>query len=280
MHSNQSESLFDKLTRLVTVDGLCTPLGPALLGEELIEEAVHRLHENAISCGYDPVDRVLLVFSNGKLQGWTRFDFLSLSENRRVKDETLAFGECQIVSSNTSVMSIVHLFRESNEQLFFVVSGNVICGTVRYADLFSQEFRLCLFALSLELEEASLRRLIVLPEDSFAFLSEPRQEAAKNVFDLRYPGRQMDFHTLLKCTTFIDKGTMIIKSKAVNSYSSSQLKNSFSRIERIRNHCAHPSGNKSEWLMLSQPAILAETISTVNSLIEELDQFKLRIPSK
>jgi hypothetical protein len=272
MQSNHSESLFSKLTSLVTVDGLYTPLGPALSGEELIEEAVHRLHENAISCGYDPVDRILLVFSNGKLKGWTRFDFLSLSENRHVKDETLAFGEYQIVSSNTSVMSIVHLFRESEEQLFFVVSGNVISGTVRYADLFSQEFRLCLFALSLELEEVSLRRLAILPEESFTLLSGPRQEAARNVFNLRYPGRQMDFQTLLKCTTFIDKGTMVIKSRTVTSYSPSHLKKSFSRIERIRNHCAHPSGNRSEWLVLSQPDVLAETISSVNSLIEQMGQ--------
>lgn len=270
--SARLESVFDKLVQLVTVESMQTPLGPVLSDRDLIEDAVQKLHGVAVECNYDPVDRISLVVSDGHLKGWCRFDALSVSEKRTVIEEVIGFGEKQIVTADTSIIYIVKLFKETDEQLFFVLRKDKISGTIRYADVFSQEFRLCLFALSLELEEASLRRLLLDPVGSLSWLSPARIESAREVFDLRFSGRHMDDVLLLKCTTFIDKGSIIIKSKALKSHTAVSLKRMFARIERIRNHCAHPSGNRSEWLVLSQPKVLADTIAFVSQVINELDQ--------
>ena len=236
--------IFERFATLVTVADLATPLGPDLQSEMAIEDAIYALESACETGSYDPVSRCSLVFEGGKVIGCLKVHDLHAAETRKLSRLAHKIDPLTLISSDMSAIAFATLCCESDVPLFFVLDGNRLIGTVSYSDLYSAPFRLCLFGLTLQLEEAALFVLQQNPDLSINSLSDGRKAKASEVATLR-SGKTAASTTrfLVGCTTFIDKFTMLSKTTELVGFEKKQLREIFSSAERVRNYCAHPDGD-------------------------------------
>lgn len=263
-------SRLEELKSMSRVADASVPLAGFFNATELVEDVARKMHEMALTGFYDPVERFGAVIQDGELIGWISFDTVVVSDARLLKDIYNQFGRHQITASDASIFSVIEHFKNFPYSILFVLEQFSLIGTVRYSDLFTQTFRISLLALSLDLEEEALNLIRTHGASAWNSLSAQRMEAALKVGGLRYPGRNLEIPTLLGCTTFIDKLTIISKLKLLNMYSKTDLTATFRRVERIRNLCAHPGGDPSEWSEVTDADKLCSTISWAIRITESM----------
>jgi hypothetical protein len=235
-------SVFLQLTRLFTVRDLQSPLGPDVEAGMPTAEACEFLSEEALLGGYVSIDRISLVKRGAELAGWIGFDSL-MPDFKTVGDSMDPIEPGMIVTADTSVLNAVDLFSTAQRHFFFVLEDNRITGTLHYQDLFKLPFRLCLFSLTIHLEQASLELALIDPQRSWEALTSSRQKLAEDVYTKRQeaPRENPGPVDLLGCTTFCDKARIIGKRNLVPGASKKRIKAVFVKAEKIRNACAHTS---------------------------------------
>jgi hypothetical protein len=220
-------------------------------------------------------------------------------------DDVVPILPSQILSATTPLTDATILFAERQPAMlddfgvldhshdlafFFVLDDSRISGILRWGDLFKAPGRLCLFALTLELEEAALELCSKFAGQCWDAIPEQRRTLAWAVHRKRYgesdekyiqklsvrvsSGDGTDLlqaivRDLIDCTTFIDKATMITKCNLLVDFSNEKIRRLFSRAERIRNACAHPAGGD-DLGGITTPGKLAELIRECQLLIDEI----------
>jgi hypothetical protein len=240
-------TIFRQLAEFIKARHIQSALGPAVLTGDSPTDGWDSLSEAAREGGYDPMERISLVLDGNHPVGWIGFDSIvaTVSDMSSIADPIPTEG---MVSADTHVLELVGLFAQRRQPFYFVLEGSRITGTISYDNLFAPPFRLCLLALTLELETAALDRALVSPMVSWSVLPEGRQEKAIEIFRARgghEPNPEWPpYDQFLACTTFIDKAT-ILRKRRLTVHAPNEIDTVFARAERVRNACAHtdPDGH-------------------------------------
>lgn len=166
-----------------------------------------------------------------------------------------------IVSADTTLMHFIRLAsgRPLNDT-FFVLDQSDLLGVIEYNDLFEHDhFRICLFALTLQLEELALKLCLRSPLDNWSALSPGRQVKAieqynrKRKQEHKRRGERLDWPepepiktvtsesdalSCLTTTLFADKSDILRKRRLLSEHTKRAV-SILSEAERIRNKCAH-----------------------------------------
>src|ERR1019366_5860278 len=164
-------SVFRHLAGSVQAKHIQGALGPRVRGDQSGQEASELLLEASMDNGYDPMSRISLVMAGDRPVGWIGLDMLDPTESE-VATVAEAVSASAMVSGDTPVLEVVRLFSNNSGHFYFVLQESQITGTIHYADLVGAPFKLCLFALTLELETAALDLALQTPIDSWSALSE------------------------------------------------------------------------------------------------------------
>jgi hypothetical protein len=175
---------FEIVTSVVVARSVLEPLGPSLPAQMELGEAFGTVCSAAEEGSYVCVDRVSLVYDGPELVGWYTAD-MSDPDSESVAEVMRPIYALELVSADTSVFKLVQLLadRPRSGAVLFVLDQDAIIGTISHEMLRHPVFRLCLFALSLELEETSLSAAMVNPLASWNTLSPARRTKAQEVHD-------------------------------------------------------------------------------------------------
>ena len=270
---------FEIVTSVVVARSVLEPLGPSLPAQMDLEEAFGTVCSAAEEGGYVFVDRVSLVYDGPELVGWYTAD-MGDPDSESVAEVKRRIYALELVSADTSVFKLVQLLadRPRSGAVLFVLDQDAIIGTISHEMLRHPVFRLCLFALSLELEEASLSAAMVNPLASWNTLSPARRAKAQEVHD-RISSEshrkasslaQKPWGQLLASTTIADKGKIVAKLKLLPGRSRSQVESLFAKVEQFRNWCAHTSDSRDESRLNLEPKHVARFITSCTEAISTL----------
>ena len=265
-------SIFRQMAGSIQARHIQRPLGPPVQANDSIGDASDSLSVASFEGGYDPMERISLVLAADRPVACIAFEDLeaTLKDVSSAAEPILADD---IVSADTPVLELVKLFSNESRVLYFVLHESQITGTIYYEDLLGSSFKLCLFALTLELEAVALDLALQKPRVSWSVMSDGRREKAMDVYRHRYkrepdPGR-LPFDHLLGCTTFIDKGT-ILKKRRLIAYGPDEIDSIFSEAERVRNSCAHTDPEKELGRLLLDRASLLGFINKTEEMIDSI----------
>jgi len=234
-------STFNELSQLINVNDIYEPF----IGEFDSSESVASVGDvwGSICCeeSLDPMEMHALIKKNEEVIGIMTYEDLEASKMLYECDISPISGH-NLISSDTPLIEAVNPV--CNKDFHLVLKGNQFIGFLVYSHFYKLPFRLCLFALLIDLERLMLE---ITKSSSTSFLNhlpEGRLQKAKDIyghrgFSLNKENKEYD-SKLIDCTTFIDKFTMLRKDpdiiqKCPNS------KNDFTKIaEKIRNSVAHP----------------------------------------
>lgn len=264
-------SVFDHMARLVSARDLQSKLGPQLDGAQSASDAWASLCEVAADEGYDPMDRISLVMDQRRAVGWVGLDMLD-------RPTVIACAEplqaSSLLSADTTALELADVFCATTHHFFFVLDHHSITGTLHYEDLFRLPFRLCIFALTLQLEDSALKLASTQPRESWEVLSESRRQKAEDVYDKRYGRRPDSTHVpldqLLGCTAFCDKGTIIKKRRLLPTLSGNKIESVFGRADEVRNACAHTNPDQFQGGTVLERENLRDFILQTQSLIDDI----------
>lgn len=275
------DSVFERMAGLVRVRDIQTPFGFVLSGSADVKypEKPHpsfishrAIRDDLQASGllglpYLTFDRDFRVY----LSDLNRQD----GEDEIYAEPKFVLREEHLVSADTSLWHALQLFAIppdphaaetacSQRDALIVLDGNRFTGLLTPHNFGSQPARLCLLALTLELERAALEFCSFHAMEFFELLPEGRREKARRMFKERYLDRKVTLPLIvpevpaflevsaqsshrvrevvgalrLDCTNFIDKGTMLHRSGAT-WFEPGDIKTLFKRAERLRNACAH-----------------------------------------
>jgi hypothetical protein len=241
----QDQSTFRKLASLVRVRDL-QGIGPNVEIDMTPLEAGRLASEHSIESDCDPMELEMIVFSGSEAVGTVWYE--ELDNEISLCDSMTPITVTRVLPAEATYFEAVRAFRERKCRSFVVIDGGGPTGTLALPDLLKPPGRMCLFALTLELE--------VLSQDAciwrglFASLPDARKDKAREVFRKKQQGQSQHEPTereLIENTTFIDKGTMLLKggSEVLSGWSSPEIKSLFTRAEHVRNACAHPTDEAS-----------------------------------
>jgi hypothetical protein len=239
-------SIFRQMAGSIRAKHIQTALGPPVQPNQSVAEASERLMEACADAGYDPMSRISLVLAGSRPVAWIGLDSLdsTLKDVASAADPIPADG---MVSADTPLLELAKLFSEESRHFYFVLHESQITGTIHYEDLLGPQFKLCLFALTLELETAALDLALQEPMASWSVLSKGRQEKAVEAYRHRYSqepdAKRFPFDQLLGCTMFIDKGK-ILKKRRLIANAPNEIDSVFDKADRVRNSCAHTDPEK------------------------------------
>ncbi len=222
--------------------------------------------------GYDPLSRLSLVLAGDRPVGYIGFESLdtSLKDVASVAEPILADG---LVSADTPVLEVAKLFSKESRGFYFVLQESQITGTIHYEDLLGPQFKLCLFALTLELETTALDLALKDPAASWSVLSEGRKRKAMFAYNNRYSREpdpeRLPIYQLLGCTMFIDKGTILRKRRLIAD-GSNEIDSLFDKADRVRNSCAHTDPDKEFVHLLLGRASLQGFIAKTEEMIASM----------
>jgi hypothetical protein len=262
-------SIFRHVAGSVQAKHIQNALGPKVQANQSGLAAWELLYEE--SNDYDPMSRISLVLAGDRPVGWIALDSLDSTTNDvSVSVAAKPIPADRMVSGDTPVLEVVKLFSNDSSPFYFVLQESQITGTIDYEDLFGSPFKLCLFALTLELETAALDLALQTPAASWSALSEGRHKEALRVYTQRYSREpdteKLPFDHLLGCTTFIDKGTILKKRKLITD-GSSDIESVFRKANRVRNSCAHTDPEKEFSRLVLERAALQGFITKTEEMI-------------
>ena len=268
-------STFEELSQLITVKDICEPFIEVFDNSQSVKDIWEKWSMDLCDeKDLDPMEQIALVKSNQKIVGWIGFDMLD-------NDKTLcgnmeSIGESILISSDTPLLEAIRVVCRSNDFIFLVLKGNQFIGWLHYSHFYKLPFRMCLFALLIDLEEMLLK---IAKSDPISFLeklSDKRLVKAKKIYknrrySLNKKGKEFD-SKLIECTTFCDKFTMLKKNAAIVQ-KFPNIKNKFSnKAEKIRNNIAHPNGKKSGVLPIEKEKLIP-FIEWAEKLRQQLDDY-------
>jgi hypothetical protein len=248
------QSAFHRLTALVTANDIRSEL----LRSAVENSNAYEAYMEAVDSEPETFDSVALVEKDGVPVGWwspfeTDVDEKSSNTVGQLMDR---IPLSMIVSSDTSYYDLADAFARRRHPFFFVVDGAAIAGWVSYHGLFSRVGQMCLLSLTLFLEAVSEELCALRAKDCWPLLPSGRQRKAEEVCALRYGQRMpreldesVPLPLLIRCTTFIDKGTMLSRADLVNGVAKKAVVKVFSTAEKVRNLCAH-GGNEHEFVAI------------------------------
>jgi len=168
------------------------------------------------------------------------------------------------VTADTSLTEFLATGAFVKHEMWIVMDGTEFSGVVTPRQLLSLPARLCFLALVLELEEVSLDLCKLFPKPAALALGSGRLEIALKVLKRKmqvpylesnygamrnFRLNRSDFENsylasmLIDSTTFIDKATIIRKLQLTIEVTNKDIKTIFTRAERLRNCCAHPTSD-------------------------------------
>ena len=237
------DSVFDNLALLVVVRNLQRPLGPQLDIHLSVAEASELVYDSAASEGYDPMERAYLVVEDKAPVGWISHD--CLDAGKMVSEIAIEqIRPSSVLSADTTALEMVQIFATTKMPFFFVLDHSQITGTLDIADfIFGLPFKLCLFALTLSLEDNALRLLLKSGRESWEALPPNRRNKGEKIYRKRFEqdpsADKPPYDDLLRCTLFCDKGTILKKRKVLSGTSGNKIESIFGRADKVRNGCAH-----------------------------------------
>jgi hypothetical protein len=204
---------------------------------------------DASGFAYDQVDRVSLVYTQTQLVGWYSMDMYD-SDLEIIGEVMHPIHPDEIASADTPALKLVRILAErpTSGIIIFVLEEDAIVGTVSPEMFWGPVFRLCLFALTLELESAALAAAMRQPLVSWNALSVGRRAKAEKIRERLRSAEHRNrpatrerasLGPLLATTSFVDKGTIVAKTKLLEGWTRDGVESLFGRAERVRNSCAH-----------------------------------------
>ena len=244
--------IFAELTKLINVGSIQTPLGPDLDISHSVSDANEILAVAAFEDSYDPMWRLSLVRDGPRIVGHAGSEWLAES-GKNMGELMDPITPDMLVTADASLLDAIDLFASRERYYFLVLKNSEITGTLFFADLFKLPFRLCLFSLTLELEEAALRLALMHPKKGWNSLPDRRKRKALDIYEIRNKEKgqavkdfdliseKLPFSDLLRCTTLADKRIIITRLGLIPGFEKSDLNITFHEAERVRNACAHPN---------------------------------------
>jgi hypothetical protein len=201
-------SHFRQLAYLITVGDICSPFLATFDAEQTVEY-VHDAWGVDIcgEKGLDPMEQLALVQHDGKLKGFVTFDMLTYDTT--VSSCMEPIEPDIIMSADTPLVDALEAFASTSHAVFFIVKKSQLIGWLGYTHFHRPPFRLCLFAMLMNVERLLLEALSLFPEESVQCLSKGRLEMAKKLYGLRkydYNSEGAPYaRNLLECTTIAGK---------------------------------------------------------------------------
>ena len=190
---------------------------------------------------YDPISRISLVKKDNEVVGISYVDLLT--ENQSVGEQG-TFEEIRlsrILSSSTNMISFIADMPTDFQYYYLVISSTKYVGSLELSDLVKMPFRLCILALTLDLEKKIVQYVRKDPDTSWDYLSVERQKFAMSLFRSvsHRSCKQLSMNKprieiLLDYTSFSDK-CKILKSYNVMTPYHDIIDNSI----EFRNSCSH-----------------------------------------
>ena len=260
-------TVYSHIAGFVTVGDLRDPLGSVVRENQSVEEAWMVM----TTADTDPMNSASLVLRNQEVIGSVWLADLD-SETKLVGDCMEVILPAAIISANTPALYAVKLLAQGQRELYFVLHRDEFVGTLTFSCLSKPLFRICLLALTLELEQAALDLLMLGANESWAALGENRRTKAIEVYQLRFrrspDSKRLPVVNLLECTCFADKGQLLRKRSLLSQEMAAIVKSHFAKAEKIRNMCAHPG---SDDLGVADRVEFAEFVRITLTLIHDLE---------
>ena len=277
-----SRSIFRHLAGSIQAKHIQSALGPSIRAGLSMSDASEVLIDSAREGGYWEMSRIsLVVADDDQVVSWIGFDMLTGgSDGVGSVAEPVVTG--QMLSGDTPALEVVKLFAQNSNSFYFVLQEAQITGTLHYEDLFRSPFKLCLFALVLELEAAALDLALKEPAASWSALPSGRQHKAEEVYEKKYHGsgdrENPPFDDLLSCTMYCDKAT-ILRKLGIGADCSIDINSLFSKAEGVRNSCAHTNSENDRWDKLMNRASLPDFIAQIEKITGAIrDQLRKELP--
>jgi hypothetical protein len=244
--SQLHDSDLNRIANLVTVRDIFTDFVATFPADWLAEDV--REKWACELCGnQSPLDQMALVEHQGKPTGTLTFE--PLDNGKKLSECMDEIPLDSLITEDTPLTRAIEMFSKSKRYYFVVIQGNKFVGWLSYHDLYKLPFRLCLFAQLIAIEQ---KMLLVAQKDSrraFDKLPRKRRDRAEHVFDLSghkcKSGEHRPVATLLTCTTFEDKATILQNCCKVSLQIPSVAdKKCMKLAKEIRNILAHPTQEK------------------------------------
>jgi hypothetical protein len=244
--SDTKDALFLALANRISVKDIQTPLGPELGMDDCDSEAAGQLMDEGMENGYEVMDRISLVSNGERVVGYVFYEDLLSGV---VEDSMKPFSPDIIMVEETTIFEAIERFVTDQRFYFLVLGKSGISGSIHYADLFKLPGRLCFFALTLEIEQLALDLLLLESNESWLALRKSRQKIAHERWlrnsgkngkipeDIDYEKTVQPWWNLLQSTSLIDKKIILTRRNLLPTYLN--LEDIFTKIERVRNSCAH-----------------------------------------
>lgn len=267
-------SVFEHMANLVLVRDLQSKLGPKLNYYQKLPEIEEILRENSIEEDYNPLDRISLVFKDGKVIGWLAYDSFFDCDQPLMEclDE---IQPSSLMSGATTALASIRIFHNTSQPFFFVLENNSITGTLMYEDFFNLPFKLCLLSLVLHLEDCALKILHQNAKESWNVLPHQRKKKSEEVYTKRYGYKadsdKVPYDKLLECTMFCDKGKILGKRSLLGDVSKGKISSIFTGAERIRNACAHTRSEDEQFHQIIKREKLKLFIDDIQMLTQKIE---------
>jgi len=267
-------STFKVLSESISVNDICEPFIGEFDSSQDAQELSEEWMEICCEKGLNPMEPIGLVKRNQKIIGWICFEVL---ESPKTLYECMdpIIGDI-LISSDTPLLEAIHVICRSNDFIFLVLKGNQFIGFLHYSHFHKLPFRLCLFALLMDLERTMLKITKSNPTSFLKNLTKGRLNCAEKIGGLRglslnEENKVFDYN-LVECTQFIDKFTMLRKNLEIVQKCPNIDSRFNKKAEKIRNSIAHPEGEESVLLPIKREEILP-FIKWIEELQSQLNKY-------
>jgi hypothetical protein len=269
-------STFEELSKLIMVSDICE----SFIGEFDESQSVESIWEEwsidlCDEKNLDPMEQFALVKSNQKTIGWIGYEDLESPKKTLFECMEPIRGDI-LISSDTPLLEAIYIVCRKGEPIYLILKNNKFIGWLYYNHFHKLPFRMCLFALLIDLERMLLRLTMSNPTLFLKNLSKKRLDKAKETYEHRYLSSNKEekiFDSkLINCTTFIDKFNMLNKNPEIVQKCpniNNRLRNT---AEVIRNYAAHPDGEKSGLLPINREKLIP-FIEWAEELRQQLDDY-------
>src|SRR5688572_6134985 len=162
-----SLSVYTRLTNLIGVRDVMTPVQAYVSLSSTLQHALDEVEE----AGTGDTGLPYLVRDDGRVVGWTQYWTLRDARDdgaaHQLNERNDSGGYKVVLPINPDMMiaadtklwraTDVLMSHSDGNQFLFVLDGHEIAGTLSYRDLFKPPFKVCLFAMTVELEQLGLR---------------------------------------------------------------------------------------------------------------------------
>lgn len=252
-------STFKKLSQLICVNDICE----SFIGEFDNSQSVKSVWEEwsidlCSEKALNPWEQIALVKSNQKIMGWIELEMLENSKTLCKCMEPIR-GDI-LISSDTPLLDAIHIVCKKNNYIYLILKQNQFIGWLKYEHFHKLPFRMCLFALLIDLERMLLELTKSNPTLFLRNLNENRLDKAKKIykkrgFSLNKESKEFD-SKLIECTEFCDKFVMLRKNPEIVQKCPNIINKFRNTAEDIRNYVAHPKGEKPELLPIKKDKLL------------------------